>query len=180
MWASGVVGLVGLVAFAACAAQHPAEESLSPLGEQSQDLIANNLLLKGSSLAAQQLALTFDDGPGPRTGELSAYLKAQGIQAVFFMNGRHLQAPLPPLTNNADVVANPAGLLTQMKADGHLIANHSTTHGDLTIQIAGANGPAIVYQELLQTDNFIKAYVPPRTFLFRAPTATGTRPTSMR
>lgn len=150
---------------ASCASQDQAVT----LGESSDALIANNALLRGTSLSAMQLALTFDDGPGPRTGELSTYLKNQGIPAVFFMNGRHLATPLPPLDNNADIVANPAALLAQMRADGHLIANHSTTHGDLTLQISQPNGASVVYQELFQTDNSISAYVPPRTFLFRAP-----------
>jgi peptidoglycan/xylan/chitin deacetylase (PgdA/CDA1 family) len=162
-----VPGFVALAILASCASQGRVDEV--PRGETTEPLIANNMLLGGTSLAAKQIALTFDDGPGPRTGELSTYLKNQGIAAVFFMNGRHLATPLPPLTNNADVVANPTGLMAQIKADGHLIGNHSTTHGDLTIQIGQPNGTAVVYEELLQTDNSIKAYVPPRTFLFRAP-----------
>lgn len=162
-----VTSLAVLAVLASCAPQDQAHESA--VGETSDALIANNMLLRGTSLAPRQLALTFDDGPGPRTRELSSYLKSQGIPAVFFMNGRHLATPLPPLVNNADIVTNPTALLAQLKADGHLVANHATTHGDLTSQIRQTNGASIVYQELLQTDNFIKAYVPPRTFLFRAP-----------
>ncbi len=81
------------------------------IGESSDALTANSALLRGASLAPRQLAFTptptrrsassrpsaVDDGPGPRTGELSKYLKSQGIPAVFFMNGRHLATPLPPL-----------------------------------------------------------------------------------
>ena len=44
---------------------------------------------------------TFDDGPGDRTQELAEYLKAEGIEGTFFINGnqvagrqKHLQAIL--------------------------------------------------------------------------------------
>ena len=124
-----MTGLAALAVLASCTSK---DQEIT-LGESSDALIANNALLRGASLAPGQLAFTFDDGPGPRTRELSTYLKSQGIPAVFFMNGRHLATPLPPLDNNADIVANPAALMAQLQADGHLIANHSTTHGDLTL-----------------------------------------------
>jgi peptidoglycan/xylan/chitin deacetylase (PgdA/CDA1 family) len=151
---------------AACATSAPAEV----YGETSQPLVAAAQSIIGSSLGPKQLALTFDDGPGPRTGELSTYLKAQNIQAVFFVNGRHLAFPLAPLDPALnDVVANPAALMAQLKADGHLLANHTTTHNNLTAELAGANGANIVVQQVSQTDDIIKSYVPSGTFLFRAP-----------
>ncbi|WP_214409851.1 polysaccharide deacetylase family protein [Sphaerisporangium fuscum] len=64
------------------------------------------------------VALTFDDGPGPRTGRLLSVLAAHDAHATFFTVG-------------ATAEAYP-GLLQRMAAEGHLVADHSWTHRDLT------------------------------------------------
>ncbi|TMR92199.1 polysaccharide deacetylase family protein [Nonomuraea basaltis] len=66
------------------------------------------------------VALTFDDGPGPRTGRLLDLLVEGRARATFFAVG-----------NGA--VAQPE-LLRRMSADGHLIGNHSWAHRDLSKQ----------------------------------------------
>lgn len=131
----------------------------------SQDLSAAQFF--GTSiLTPKTLALTFDDGPGPRTKELSIYLKSQNIRAAFFMNGRRLAASGLPNPNGINVVADPAGTLAQVLADGHLVANHTTTHRDLTSQVP--DGQRV--QELSDTDTDIAGYVAPQNhLLFRAP-----------
>lgn len=111
-------------------------------------LVASPIL--GTSLADKQIALTFDDGPGDRTVELSQYLAGRGIRAVFFVTGRNL-------------AAHP-GVLAQLRADGHLVANHTQNHPDLTTLAA----PAIV-SELTQADALIGSFVDQGHFLFRAP-----------
>jgi MYXO-CTERM domain-containing protein len=129
----------------------------------SQDLSASNFF--GTSLPAKTLALTFDDGPGPRTKELSAYLKSQNIKAAFFMNGARLVATALPNPNGINPVADPGGTLAQVLADGHLVANHTTTHRDLT----GLSDAQRV-QELTETDTDIAGFVSPQNhLLFRAP-----------
>jgi peptidoglycan/xylan/chitin deacetylase (PgdA/CDA1 family) len=67
---------------------------------------------------AKCVALTFNDSPGPGTPKLLDELKAAGARATFFTVG----------TNAA---ARP-DLLRRMSAEGHLVANHSWDHRDLS------------------------------------------------
>ena len=130
----------------------------------SQDLSSANF--NGTSLALKTLSLTFDDGPGPRTKELSIYLKTQNIKATFFMNGARLAATGLPNPNGINPVADPAGTLAQVLADGHLVANHTTTHRNLTSEVP--DGQRV--QELSDTDTDITGFVSPSNhLLFRAP-----------
>lgn len=131
-------------------------EALSPAG------------LVGTSLPPKTLALTFDDGPGDRTVELSMYLKAQGIAATFFVNGGRLATTTLPNPNGLTPVANAQAVLAQLVADGHLVANHTVTHRDLVTQVLGA-GAAQLTQELAETDALIAPHVPSRHLLFRPP-----------
>lgn len=65
------------------------------------------------------VALTFDDGPDPRfTPAILKILKDNGVKATFFVLSSHAKAR-PELTR-------------RIVAEGHLIANHSRTHRDLT------------------------------------------------
>jgi MYXO-CTERM domain-containing protein len=135
-------------------------------GKIAQDLQSTNFI--GTSLPNKVLALTFDDGPGDRTIELSQYLKAEGIKAGFFMNGARFHAPMAPLQNknNIAITAGGPAILAQVKADGHLVANHTTTHRDLQSEVPNAQ----LVQEVAETDGVISAYVSPANhLLFRAP-----------
>jgi peptidoglycan/xylan/chitin deacetylase (PgdA/CDA1 family) len=136
------------VALAACS------DSSSTCPETtSAAVVANDIY--GQSLPADTLALTFDDGPGPRTEELADFLTAKGIKATFFMVGKN--------------AANYPALLAKLKANGHLVANHTQNHNDLTTVVNGANGPANVVNELTLNDNILAANVDQNHFLFRAP-----------
>jgi len=148
---------------AACSADRPPEPLGETMGKTEQPLSASNFV--GTSVAAKTLALTFDDGPGDRTAELSMYLKAQGIRAAFFVNGGRIAATALPNPNGLTPLANVNAVLAQLVADGHLVANHTTTHRDLVSTVA--NGQRV--QELMETDASIAAYVPSGWFLFRAP-----------
>jgi peptidoglycan/xylan/chitin deacetylase (PgdA/CDA1 family) len=65
------------------------------------------------------VALTFDDGPDPRsTPRLLALLREARIHAAFFCIGRR-------------VAANPE-LAAQIVREGHLLANHTYNHSYLT------------------------------------------------
>jgi peptidoglycan/xylan/chitin deacetylase (PgdA/CDA1 family) len=70
--------------------------------------------------ATKCVALTFDDGPGPYTGELLDALREERARATFFAVG-------------TSAAAQPA-LLRRMSAEGHLIGNHSWTHRCLSEQ----------------------------------------------
>jgi peptidoglycan/xylan/chitin deacetylase (PgdA/CDA1 family) len=61
-----------------------------------------------------QVALTFDDGPSVYTSELLTELKKLGVKASFFLLGQNI-------TGHEEVIR-------QMKADGHLIGNHTYEH----------------------------------------------------
>ncbi len=105
----------------------------------------------GQSLPDKTLALTFDDGPAARTAELSTYLKEQGIQAAFFINGQQ-------------ILGNDTTVLQKLAADGHLVANHTQTHADLTML-----GAAAVVDELTQTDGYVTPFAIGGRLLFRPP-----------
>jgi peptidoglycan-N-acetylglucosamine deacetylase len=65
------------------------------------------------------VALTFDDGPTEKyTPQILAILKKYNVKATFFMVGMNAQA-------HPDIVK-------MALADGHVIANHSMTHPNLT------------------------------------------------
>ncbi|MFJ6415276.1 polysaccharide deacetylase family protein [Paeniglutamicibacter sp. NPDC091659] len=64
------------------------------------------------------VALTFDDGPGPKTGQLLDALKQADAAATFFVVG-----------TNAEVRPK---VLARMVAEGHEIGNHTWNHRVLT------------------------------------------------
>lgn len=67
----------------------------------------------------REIALTFDDGPGPMaTPLLLAILRRYGVHATFFVIGERV-APYPYLVR-------------QMAAEGHEVANHTFHHPNLT------------------------------------------------
>ncbi len=104
--------------------------------------------LSGASMPNKTVALTFDDGPGPRTVELAEYLHARNIQATFFVVGQN--------------AAGATDTLQKLKDNGHLVGNHTYTHAD----IAATADPI---GEVRRTDAVIAPYVTDNIFLFRAP-----------
>jgi peptidoglycan-N-acetylglucosamine deacetylase len=143
-----------LAAVAAALAGCPDSTEAEPACTDVQALSAQEI--RGGSMAPKTLALTFDDGPGPRTGELSTYLKAEGIQAGFFVNGRQL--------------LNGTATLAQLVADGHVVANHTENHPSLTAGFGGTrpDDPTVI-AELEQTDVKIAPFVTNERLLFRPP-----------
>jgi len=69
--------------------------------------------------SGNKVALTFDDGPDPRTTPLILdTLRERGVRATFFVVGRQ-------------VAENPA-LLRRIVAEGHAIGNHTYDHADMS------------------------------------------------
>jgi peptidoglycan-N-acetylglucosamine deacetylase len=175
-----LVPLAAAALAAAFVAGCPSSENVESACSGSQALTAlGTAPITGATLAAKQVALTFDDGPGSRTLELSAFLKAEGIRAVFFVNGQCFAAGNPCRFDNAATTA--ATFLAQLTLDGHLVGNHTQHHWDLTTDAthfpAGATGNAAILKELVDTDAIIAPYVPNNWFTFRAPFGSfGTRP----
>ncbi|MGY1698164.1 polysaccharide deacetylase family protein [Geodermatophilus sp. SYSU D00766] len=72
------------------------------------------------------VALTFDDGPGPYTGQLLDELRAADVRATFFVVGQ--------------AAAAEPDLVRQAVADGHAVGNHSWSHPRLPDVGAAAVG----------------------------------------
>ena len=66
----------------------------------------------------KQVAITFDDGPGPYTKKLLDFLKEQDIRVSFFLQGSRINSY--------------TSVVKQMAADGHEIGYHSYDHKEQT------------------------------------------------
>jgi peptidoglycan/xylan/chitin deacetylase (PgdA/CDA1 family) len=77
-----------------------------------------NFICSGNK-SKKQVALTFDDGPDPRsTPQLLDLLRAEKIPAAFFCIGKHVEK-------------NPE-LAARILREGHLVENHSFAHSNFT------------------------------------------------
>lgn len=152
----GFVALAAFTTFLHCSNKRTTSEASESACPTSQALQATGI--RGSSMPPMSIALTFDDGPGPRTKQLSLFLKNEGIRAAFFVNGRV-------------IVSDANEILQALVDDGHLVANHTETHRSLTgvstetERLANAE----IVQEIMDTDAKIEAFVPAQRFLFRPP-----------
>ncbi|MDB4934140.1 MAG: polysaccharide deacetylase [Labilithrix sp.] len=155
MFARGLVAVVTLAAIVGGCGHGGNGSSADRSCAGTQAMSTTNIY--GTSLPAKTLAFTFDDGPGARTTELSAYLAGQGIRAAFFVNGKML--------------GDGTAVLGQLVADGHVVANHTQTHTSLTGRSTGGMPLTTqqVIDEVTQTDTLIAPFVPANRFLFRAP-----------
>jgi peptidoglycan/xylan/chitin deacetylase (PgdA/CDA1 family) len=119
-------------------------------GTTAEDDIVSERQLMGNELPEKTIALTYDDGPGPRTGELADYLAEQGIPAAFFINGS--KVPGKQL------------MIDKIIGRGHLLANHTHNH----LQLTRLSSDKIV-SEVAATDDVIKAAQPNGPWVVRAP-----------
>jgi peptidoglycan/xylan/chitin deacetylase (PgdA/CDA1 family) len=139
---------------AGCAAP-TAEEEEEPFIEGSgdgdgADEIVSERQLMGNELPDKTISLTFDDGPGPRTAELADYLAAEGVPATFFINGKN--------------VPGRQATIDKIIGRGHLLANHTQNHLQLTRLAADK-----VVKEVADTDVTIARAQPNQPFVIRAP-----------
>ena len=89
------------------------ENTLSPIANRFPD----TFFFRGEP-DGLRVALTFDDGPDSvETNAVLDVLQRYGVPATFFLLGSNIPG-------NADVVE-------RLVAEGHTVANHSTTHPDL-------------------------------------------------
>lgn len=110
-----------------------------------------NFICRGSG-AKKRVALTFDDGPDPRsTPQLLKLLRKQTIPATFFCIGKH-------------VAANPE-LAAQIVREGHLLENHSYAHSHFTNFYSTAR----LQIELAQTQMVIEKATGSAAKYFRPP-----------
>jgi peptidoglycan-N-acetylglucosamine deacetylase len=98
----------------------------------------------------RQVALTFDDGPGPYTAELLSILADRQVAATFFVVGRNVQT-------------RPA-LVRAAFEQGHEVGNHTYDHLDLTTLT-----PDAIRQQLDRTTAAVTAVTGARPILARPP-----------
>lgn len=107
-------------------------------------------IIKRGNPALPEVALTFDDGPGPYTEQVLAILQRFEVPATFFAIGQS--------------IASFPSDLSQALAHGSAIENHTLTHPHL---------PALsyteIYQELSETQEAIFRATGTRPTLFRPP-----------
>lgn len=108
-------------------APKPSPSSLAPGGDASTDAPTDGPDRDSSSgvdcRKVKCVALTFDDGPGPKTGKLLDVLKQENAAATFFVVGP-----------NAETRPK---MLVRMLAEGHEIGNHTWNHRVLTSLTSG-------------------------------------------
>jgi biofilm PGA synthesis N-glycosyltransferase PgaC len=97
------------------------------------------------------ISLTFDDGPDAQnTPQLLDVLSAAQAPATFFVTG-----------SNA---ANYSDIMSRMTREGHVVANHTLTHVDIT-----KSSPWRAKMELILTDHALRALTDYATPSFRLP-----------
>ena len=126
------------------------EEAIAGDGETQEDALVAERQLNGSELPDKTISLTFDDGPGKRSGELADYLASKGVKAAFFINGSK--------------VAGRQAAIDKIVGRGHLLANHTHNHKQLTKLSA-----ATIVKEIADTDAIISAAQPDGPWVVRAP-----------
>lgn len=116
----------------------------------------------GSELPPKTVMLSFDDGPHREySDEIAAILKKYGIPAVFFEVGQNLGE----LDKEGKPHLNWGGTVSRrLIAEGHVIANHSFTHAQLSKQKGDA-----LKNEVLGTDALLRTVDAARSPLFRFP-----------
>lgn len=106
---------------------------------------------RSGSGTAEQIAVTFDDGPHPRwTPAILDILKQHAVPATFFVLGTH-------------AIAYPS-LIRRILAEGHTLGNHTFNHPDLRLWDKWR-----VRLELNATQRAIESITGHSTLLFRPP-----------
>jgi chitin deacetylase len=93
-----------------------------------------------------RVALTFDDGPGPQTAEILDILRDAGVKATFFVLGVNVEEA-PWCDGDA---ARSRSLVVRALREGHVVGNHSFTHGKPAAYLSLA-------EEIARTDRVIRA-----------------------
>jgi len=93
------------------------------------------------------VALTFDDGPSDRAGELLDFLRAERVSATFYLVGSG--------------VGEHPDVARRLVADGHELGNHTFHHRRMVLR-----SPSYVRREVERTDSAIRAagFAGPITF----------------
>jgi peptidoglycan/xylan/chitin deacetylase (PgdA/CDA1 family)/uncharacterized caspase-like protein len=116
----------------------------------------------GYDLPAKSIVLTFDDGPHPRyTDEILAALKKYNARALFFDVGKNLGTVS---SQNEVKLSTNSNVSKRVLEAGHLLANHSYSHPDLT-----KLSPADQSREISNTLLLLEKVIGAKPTLFRPP-----------
>ncbi|MEH2237411.1 polysaccharide deacetylase family protein [Nostoc sp.] len=125
----------------------PATDQMNEVPKLFQGTIVYQAKLKAND---KVIALTFDDGPGPKnTAQILEILKTNDIKATFFMIG--------------EMVKYFPQVAKQVAADGHVIGNHTWHHWYRHMDLATAAS------EIDRTADIIYKTTGEKTTLFRPP-----------
>jgi peptidoglycan/xylan/chitin deacetylase (PgdA/CDA1 family) len=142
--------LLALAAVAVALSLAPAAGGASPrLPPQLARLAALGYPVYCGGAAGREVALTFDDGPGPYTERLLAILRHERVPATFFLVGNRV-AYWPKLPREEAALGS--------------VGNHTWSHPHL-----GALRPAEVARELLLAQRAIEAAAGRAPVFFRPP-----------
>jgi peptidoglycan/xylan/chitin deacetylase (PgdA/CDA1 family)/uncharacterized caspase-like protein len=122
----------------------------------------NKIEIYGYDLPAKNIVLTFDDGPHRKyTDEILAILKRYGIKAFFFNVGKNLG----DVDDKNGVKLGPTSAASKRAAEaGHVLANHSYSHPDLTKLNSQAKAA-----EIFKTSQLLEKLLGTKPNLFRPP-----------
>jgi peptidoglycan/xylan/chitin deacetylase (PgdA/CDA1 family) len=102
--------------------------------------------------SANEIALTFDDGPNPVTTEkILDTLKKNHIKATFFCIGKNIEK-FPEI-------------FQRIVNEGHIVGNHTMNHVNFLAFLSAGK----VFREISETNNLIKKYTGKEPVLFRPP-----------
>lgn len=107
-------------------------------------------------VGTKKIVLTYDDGPTPAvTKPLLDLLRKHQIKATFFMLGKSVKGQ--------------EAVLKQMRADGHVLANHSYSHENLSLKLYEMDKSALLKQTLESHRQLAPFMNPQHRMYFRAP-----------
>lgn len=133
------------------------------LAKNKKDQLAAKMpkVVWGNGMPEKTVALTFDDGPHRlRTGKILDTLKKYGVKGYFFAVGKNLgKAGETPVISKRN-----AKVIKRITDEGHILANHSFNHKELT-----KLDEAVQKQELEQTNQLIETSTGFENILFRPP-----------
>lgn len=123
----------------------------APGSPQSRDSIRHSALIPQHFPLSARIALTFDDGPHPEhTPRVLDRLAEAGVRATFFVIGR--EAERRP------------ELVRRIHADGHVLGNHSYSHGE-----PGKTAPSVFLDEIDRTRSLLEDLLGEPCCLVRPP-----------
>jgi peptidoglycan/xylan/chitin deacetylase (PgdA/CDA1 family) len=153
LWSLSLVATV-FAAASGCTANNSPNSAITS-GPQQDDLFQQKNILSFGLKGSKKIVLTFDDGPSKHTMELLSMLRAADVQASFFMLGQNVKGH--------------EAALSQMRADRHIVANHTYSHVNLR-EMKFVSDTTLLLKQIGTTHRILEPYfLPTQRLYFRAP-----------